>query len=97
MSETAFGKTASAVIDVPLATQAEADQVAHALYNEMALDFVSGEGEAVGNVGIQAGSTLELKGLGRRFSGGYYLKKAEHRISPKGGYVTRFQAVRSAA
>jgi len=95
LTETAFGKTASAVIDLPLATQAEADQVAHALYNEMALDFVCGEGEAVGNVGIQAGSTLELKGLGTRFSGNYYLRKTEHRINPKGGYVTRFQGVRS--
>jgi phage protein D len=97
VAEAAFGKTTSAVIDVPLATQAEADQVAHALYNEMALDFVCGEGEAVGNAGIQAGQTLELKGLGQRFSGNYYLRKTEHRFSPQGGYVTRFQAVRSAS
>jgi Bacteriophage probable baseplate hub protein len=95
LSETAFGKTATAVIDVPLATQAEADQVAHALYNQMALEFVCGEGEAVGNASIQAGTTLELKGLGRRFSGNYYLRKTEHRLSPREGYVTRFQAIRS--
>jgi phage protein D len=97
LSETAFGKTVTTVIDVPLATQAEADQVAHALYNQMALDFVCGDGEAVGNASIQAGTTLELKGLGRRFSGNYYLSKTEHRIGPKGGYVTRFQAVRCAS
>ncbi len=97
ISETAFGKTASAIIDLPLASQAEADQVAHAVYNQMALDFVCGEGEAVGNVAIQAGQTLELRGLGQRFSGNYYLRKTEHRFSPKGGYVTRFQAVRCAS
>jgi len=93
----AFGSHAAAVIDVPLATQAEADQVAHALFNEMALGFVSGDGEAVGNTAIQAGRTIELKGLGRRFGGTYYVRKAEHRLDPRTGYATRFQVVRSGA
>jgi phage protein D len=96
IARTAFGANGGAVIDVPLATQAEADQVAHALFNEMALGFVSGEGESVGNVGIQAGRTIELKGLGRRFGGTYYVSRAEHRLSPKSGYATRFQVQRSA-
>ena len=56
---------------------------------EEILDFVCGEGEAVGNASIQAGTTLELKGLGRRFNGNYYLRKTEHRISPKGGNLDR--------
>src|SRR5690606_55244 len=93
----AFGKNPGAVVDMPLATQAEADQAARALFNEMALEFICGDGEAVGNIELQAGTILELKGLGARFSGNYYLKKAEHRLGPKAGYVTRFQAVRNAA
>lgn len=93
----AFGSHAAAVIDLPLATQAEAEQVAHALYNQMALEFITGEGEAVGNLAIMAGGTIELKGLGRRFSGNYYLKSTEHRLGPKTGYVTRFCAMRSGA
>lgn len=97
MALKAFGKNSGSVVDMPLATQAEADQAAHALFNEMALEYITGEGEAVGNIGIQAGTILELKGLGQRFSGNYYLKKAEHRLGPKTGYITRFQAVRNAA
>lgn len=96
IARAAFGAHGSAVVHVPLATQAEADQVAHALYNEMGLEFVSGEGEAVGNIGIQAGRIIELKGVGRRFGGNYYVKRAEHRLSPKSGYATRFAVMRSA-
>jgi phage protein D len=96
IARTAFGARATAVVHVPLATQAEADQVAHAVYNEMALEFVSGDGEAVGNTGIQAGRTIELRGLGRRFGGNYYVKRAEHRVSPKSGYNTKFQVMRAA-
>ena len=96
IARSAFGARSTAVVHVPLATQAEADQVAHALYNEMALEFVSGEGEAVGNAGIQAGRTIELRGLGRRFGGNYYVKRAEHRVSPKTGYNTKFQVLRAA-
>lgn len=97
IAKAAFGAYATAVIDVPLATQSEADQVARALYNQMALDLVSGEGESVGNMAIQAGRTIELKGLGRRFGGNYYIQRVEHRLSPKTGYSTRFQVVRNAA
>jgi phage protein D len=96
-SKSAFGQYVSAVVDMPLATQAEADQMAHALYNRMALDFVCGEGESVGNVAIRAGSTIELRGIGKRFGGDYYVKRSEHRVSPKAGYTTRFQLARSAA
>jgi uncharacterized protein len=96
IARAAFGSREAAVVDVPLATQAEADQVAHALFNETALDLVRGEGEAVGDAGIQAGSTIELKGLGRRFGGNYYVVKAEHRLTAKAGYLTRFEVQRSA-
>jgi phage protein D len=97
IAQAAFGDAPSAVVELPFATQNEADQVARALYNDLALEFVSGEGESVGNVGIQAGKTIEIKGVGQRFGGNYYVKKAEHRISPKSGYSTKFQVVRSAA
>jgi len=96
IARAAFGAHSTAVVHVPLATQAEADQMAHAIYNEMALEFVSGEGEAVGNAGIHAGRTIELKGLGKRFGGNYYVKRTEHRVSPKSGYNTKFHVTRAA-
>lgn len=97
LADSAFGSTDSSWVTVPAASQAEADQIAKARFNQIALQFIEGEGEAVGNKGIKAGLILELKGLGSRFSGDYYLKKTEHRVNPKTGYVTRFSAVRNSA
>ncbi|MGJ4951509.1 phage late control D family protein [Bradyrhizobium sp. HKCCYLS20291] len=97
LTETAFGKTADVIVEMPVATQAEADQIAKALYNEMALGLISGDGEAVGNASLMPGTTARLNGLGTRFSGVYYIRRAEHRIAPKTGYVTAFQVVRNAS
>lgn len=97
LAETAFGKAPDAIVEMPVATQAEADQIAKALYNEMALGLISGDGEAVGNTSLMPGTTARLNGLGTRFSGLYYIRRAEHRIAPKTGYVTKFQVVRNAS
>jgi phage protein D len=97
LTETAFGKAPDAIVEVPVASQAEADQIAKALYNEMALGLITGDGEAVGNTSLTPGTTARLSGLGARFSGVYYIRRAEHRIAAKTGYVTKFQVVRNAS
>ncbi|WP_338699873.1 hypothetical protein V5279_18905 [Bradyrhizobium sp. 26S5] len=97
LGDAAFGASASAVAEIPVVSQAEADQIAKAFFNEMALGLITGEGEIVGNASFIPGTTARLQGLGDRFNGIYYIRRAEHRIAPKTGYVTRFQAVRSAS
>lgn len=97
IAESAFGKTTTYITDIPVGSQAEADQIAEALFNDIAIELISGEGEAVGNMEIRAGTTIELKGLGSRFSGYYYIKKTEHHISPQIGYITKFEVVRNAS
>lgn len=93
--DASFGKTSEVVVDIPVASQAEADQMAKAMFNDMALALITGDGEAVGNTKLTAGTTIRLLGLGDRFTGVYYLRRAEHRISPKVGYVTKFNVVRN--
>ena len=39
---------------------------------------------------------LRFEGVGKRFGGNYYVKRTEHRLSPKNGYTTRFELQRSA-
>lgn len=97
LAESAFGASADAMVDMPIETQAEADQIAEAMYNEMALELITGEGEAVGAPALRAGATVELSGLGGRFSGLYYIVRAEHRFGPDVGYVTRFNVQRNAS
>jgi phage protein D len=97
LAEDAFGAFSAAVIDIPLASQAEADQIAQARFRDMAIELTSGEGEAVGNTALRAGTTVELLGLGARFTGAYYVVKAEHRAGPELGYITRFDVRRNAS
>jgi len=82
-------------VEIPVASQAEADQMAKAMFNDMALGLIAGDGEAVGNADVRAGTTIRLLGLGTRFTGVYYVRRAEHHISPKIGYVTKFNVVRN--
>ena len=90
-----FGQTSEVVVEIPVASQAEADQMAKAMFNDMALGLITGVGEAVGDANVRAGTTIRLLGLGTRFTGVYYVRRAEHRISPKLGYVTKFDVVRN--
>lgn len=93
--DASFGKSTEAIVDMPVGSQAEADQIAKALFNDMALALITGDGEAVGDVRLKAGTTIRLKGLGDRFNGIYYVRRAEHHLGPKVGYVTKFNVIRN--
>ena len=97
ITESAFGKTTASIVNMPVDSQAEAEQIAKAKFNDIAIELISGEGEAVGNMAIRAGFTMELKGLGGQFSGLYYIKRSEHRLSPQIGYITKFEVIRNAS
>ncbi len=97
IAEEAFGAFSEVTVDIPVGSQPEADQIAGAFFNDMAIELISGEGEAVGNPDLRAGTTVALLGLGKRFSGLYYVVKAEHRLSPELGYITRFDAQRNSS
>lgn len=97
IAEEAYGAFSDATVDIPVASQTEADQIAEARFNALALELTSGEGEIVGDPTLRAGNTVDLRGLGTRFSGLYYVTKAEHRLAPDIGYVTRFDVRRNAS
>jgi phage protein D len=89
-----FGNTKTFIVDMPVRSQTEADQIAMAAFNDLVMDFITGEGKAVGNTGIRAGSVIELTKLGNRFSGLYYVTSSSH-IIDKQGYVTKFNVKRN--
>jgi len=95
ISESAFTATKTFVVDQPVFSQGEANQIAKGLFNEMAAEFITGEGLAIGNTDIRAGEVIELLKLGTRFSGPYYVTSATHVIDRK-GYTTRFTVSRNA-
>jgi uncharacterized protein len=92
----AFGGTRTEDrVTMPIASQEEADQRAQAIYNERALQLVTGSGSTIGLPYLRAGRVVELAGLGPRFSGLYYVTKATHSLS-SGGYLTTFSVKRNA-
>jgi phage protein D/phage baseplate assembly protein gpV len=77
------------ITDQPVSTQAEADQLAQSICDEMGNAFIQAEGICQGNSGVHAGTIVELKGVGQRFSGRYRITHAVHRYDDS-GYTTRF-------
>jgi phage protein D len=90
-----FSRRVRTIVDQPVTTQNEADLLARGVLNEMALGYITGEGTAVGNPAIQAGTVIELGGLGTRFSGLYYVTQVRHVFD--GPFLTHVQVRRNAA
>jgi phage protein D len=95
VSEEIVGETKRVLCGENAATRDEAEGMARAALNRAAAGFITGEGRCVGSPDIKAGSVLELKGLGERFSGLYYVVSCTHSIGSR-GYHTFFTVRRSA-
>jgi phage protein D len=90
-----FGDAAASTGDLPVATQAEADQIATARLNKASLELISGEGLCRGRNDLTAGIVIRIDGIGTRFSGLYYVVAASHRYGASRGYQTNFFVRRS--
>jgi len=86
-------KKEDVVVDQPVSTQDEARHLAISLLRERAYDYLTGSGQVIGIADLRPGDNVELLGLGKRFSGTYYLTKVEHSIGGS-GYLTQFEGRR---
>ncbi|MGB1253353.1 MAG: VgrG-related protein [Candidatus Promineifilaceae bacterium] len=84
-----FGIGKAMIVDQPVATQAEATQMAQARLNERSGTFVQANGRAHRRPDIAAGKFVTLENLGTRFSGTYLVTGAQHRYT-HGGLYTEF-------
>jgi phage protein D len=82
-------------VTTPVQTQAEADEHAKAIYNNMAIDTITGNGRTIGLPALRSGRVIKLDGLGPRFNGLYYLDQVTHKLDD-GGYTTSFTVKRNA-
>lgn len=94
--DAAFGGTDTASVDRPVFSQAEADQIARGRFDELALAYITGEGSCIGRTDLRAGILIGIEGLGRRFSGPYYVTSSTHSYAPERGYRTAFTVRRNA-
>jgi phage protein D len=91
-----FGTAKTIIGDRDLTSQAEAENLAKAHYNQQVMSYISGEGLCIGTPGVQAGRVVKITGVGKRFSGLYYVTASTHSIDDR-GYLTSFSVRRNAA
>ncbi len=76
-------------VDLPVTSAQEAREYARTLLQERANQFITGTAQVIGLPELRPGTNLELGGLGKRFSGMYYVTKVEH--SYGSGYRTQVE------
>lgn len=92
-----FGKSLGAIVSQPVATKAEADQIALGQFKDMAITYITAEGSCPGIPSLRVAKVIEITEVGKRFSGLYYVTSTEHIYLPKRGYKTSFTARRNAS
>jgi phage protein D len=91
--EQSFADREEVITDVPVNSDAEAKRLAKETLDRIAKDIITGSGSVVGLPDIRAGRVLQLKGLGSRFNGRYFITRTTHGIADD-GYSTQFECRR---
>ncbi len=91
LASDAFGSAAAIDVDVPIYSHAEADTMAKAKMDEIVMNFITGEGECIGQPKLRAGMRIKLTSLGERFNGTYIVTGVSHRYRAHGTYTTTFK------
>lgn len=86
----AFGDPTYVCVDLPLATQAEADAAAAALIEQIGSVHCEADGIAQGNPKLRAGTAVSVSLAGWPYDGRYTITSSRHCYNP-GGYRTQFQ------
>lgn len=91
-----FGESSHTIVNQPVSSKEEADQMALGQFTNMAIAYITGEATCQGNPNLRAGKVIEIAGIGKRFSGLYYLSSVEHLYTKTQGYQTSFNVRRNA-
>ena len=88
-AQSAFSAATAVITNRPVFTQAEANELASGLANDLSGEFIEAEGISFGDPGIKAGKRITIQGVGTRFSGKYFVTAASH-VWNVDGYETHF-------
>ncbi len=91
--EKSFGEREEIITDRPVNSVDEAKKLALGVLEQIAKEMVTGNGSTLGLPDLRAGSVVMIGGMGKRFSGRYFVTGTTHTISD-GGYVTGFECRR---
>ena len=91
--EQAFSEREEVIVNRPVASKQEAELLARRTLENNAKEMVTGSGSVVGLPDLRAGCAVQISGVGKRFSGRYFVTGTTHTIGD-GGYTTRFECRR---
>jgi len=83
----------SVLLPTAASTADEATDFAKSVINQAAHAFGTGQGACQGDTRIDAGTVVEIDGVGKRASGKYYVTSTLHHYEPR-GYTTFFDYMR---
>lgn len=86
----AFAERSEHIGHFAVASQAEADALAQAAYDQRARRFLRVDGTAEGNPRLRVGCTVNLSGLGAPYDNSYYVTRTTHIYDVRQGYRTDF-------
>ncbi|PWT94158.1 MAG: hypothetical protein C5B55_03145 [Blastocatellia bacterium] len=89
VTEPDLAKKLEIVIDRPIQNEAEAKLLATNRLRQIGEVLIEGKGKTIGVPDLRSGSKVEIRGLGKRFSGTYLVTSSTHTIGD-GGYTTDF-------
>ncbi|HKQ04333.1 MAG TPA: hypothetical protein VJ464_04320 [Blastocatellia bacterium] len=91
--EQSFNQRKEIIATKPIESEAEAKTLAVQTLEKIAKDMVKGSGSTVGLPDLRAGNVVEIDGLGKRFTGRYFITSTTHAIGDS-GYTTQFECRR---
>lgn len=91
VTEPDLAKKLEIVVDRPIQNQAEAKLLATNRLRQIGEVLVEAKGKTLGVPDLRAGVKVEIRNLGKRFSGTYLVTSTTHTIGD-GGYTTDFSA-----
>ncbi len=83
------GEVEASEHDFPVCSEDDARTLARSLLIKANNGLIKGNCECIGNPDIRAGIVLSIEGIGKRFSGMYYVMSTKHSIGDK-GYTVSF-------
>ncbi len=83
-------ETSHLIVERPVRSQSDAENLAQATADRVAESFVEAEGVCVGKPELVAGVSIMVSAVGQQFGGKYFVTSASHVHNARDGYVTRF-------
>jgi phage protein D len=90
-----FGEGAKILFDKVPSSQKEAEELAKAYFRQKEYELIEAHGTCIGEVELKAKSLIAIEGVGRKFSGIYYVTKVTHTLDDS-GYLCEFECKRNA-